>query len=134
MAKQLSLYGQRGWDTVSKIVDHWAPASDGNDTDAYKRALAGKLGVGFNTKLDMRDLSTMTALIHGITKHENGRDPFSTPLVMSAARAGMGGATLNQTNNFNIKGDDPQATARAIGAEQGRVNQQAVRNLINAVQ
>lgn len=133
MAKQLLLYQQRGWNTVSKIVDHWAPASDGNNTKSYKDRLAQHMGVGWNEKLNLNNATQMAELMHGITTHENGKNPYSAPLMVGAARSAIRNATLNQKTEIKIMGGDKN-TAGEIAAQQNSVNQQAVRNLAGAVQ
>lgn len=41
----LESYIDRGYNTVAKIVNRWAPPSDNNDTNAYIRTVASTLGV-----------------------------------------------------------------------------------------
>src|SRR6185312_12918 len=43
-------------------------------------------------------------------------------------------ASVNQTNNFNITGSDPQAIAAAVSTRQNEVNNQLVRNMQGAIQ
>jgi hypothetical protein len=51
LGKNLLSYQRQGYDTVSEIVNRWAPASDGNNTDAYIKALCSALGVVQMTRL-----------------------------------------------------------------------------------
>ncbi|MDH8362164.1 hypothetical protein QIG42_27155, partial [Klebsiella pneumoniae] len=68
---------RQGYDTVSEIVNRWAPASDGNNTEAYIAALCKKLNVTPNDQLNMSDINTLRQLCAGIIQHENGKQPYS---------------------------------------------------------
>lgn len=72
MAKILLTYYTRyGLNTVRGIVSRWAPPSE-NDTDAYVHAVAARLGVRTDERIDVHQRNVMTALIRAITAHENG--------------------------------------------------------------
>ncbi|MBL1723120.1 hypothetical protein ELD56_30270, partial [Klebsiella pneumoniae] len=59
LGKNLLSYQRQGYDTVNEIVNRWAPASDGNNTDAYIKALCSALGVGANDPLDVSNPKTL---------------------------------------------------------------------------
>lgn len=51
-----------------------------------------------------------------------------------AAKRGQMAVQLHQTTNINVSGgSDPNSTARAVAGEQGRVNEELVRNMTSAV-
>ena len=59
--------------------------------------------------------------------------PVFTPSAPAQA-AGSGGATVNQQTTVNVNGGaNPEATARAVAGEQGRVNDDLARNTRGAV-
>lgn len=105
LAKQLQRYGERGLDTVSKIINKYAPSSE-NNTQAYIDALSKRLGVSGDQRLDMSDSTTLTGLIKGIAQHEAGSDYLSDSDVMTGlSMAGVrgGGQQAGNTNIGEIK-------------------------------
>ncbi|MDB5444973.1 MAG: putative bacteriophage protein [Phenylobacterium sp.] len=134
MAKNLIRYGQRGLDTVKAIISTWAPANE-NDTAAYIRSVSKQLGVGANQALNLADPATLQKLMHAITLHENGRDPYSSGLYGQAAASALNGAgrapvQMSQKTDIHVHGaGDPQAAGRAVAGEQQRVNGNLIRNL-----
>jgi hypothetical protein len=69
--KLLDTYQNKyGLNTPAGIVGRWAPASDGNNVNAYAGAVAAKLGIGPNDPIspEMRP-----QLIAAMGQHENGR-------------------------------------------------------------
>ncbi|MDB5448622.1 MAG: hypothetical protein JWQ97_3939 [Phenylobacterium sp.] len=138
MAKNLIRYGQRGLDTVKAIISTWAPANE-NDTAAYIRSVSKQLGVGANQALNLGDPATLQKLMHAITLHENGRDPYSSGLYGQAAASALNGAgrapvQMNQKTDIHIHGvSDPHAAGREVQGGQNRVNGDMVRDLKSAV-
>ncbi len=51
-AVTLLSYQRQSIDTVSDIINRWAPPSDNNNTDAYIKAVCAQLGVTANQQLD----------------------------------------------------------------------------------
>lgn len=91
LAKQLQLYGKRGLDTISEIINKYAPDSE-NNTGAYIDALTKRLGVAPDEKLDLSNAQTLSELIKGISRHESGSDFLSEKDVMTGiSRAGVSG-------------------------------------------
>lgn len=84
LVRVLDNYRRQGRDTVAAIIAKWAPLGDGNDTAAYTAHVAGQLGVGANTVIDISDVGTMLALVHAITLHENGSDPLDNQLILES--------------------------------------------------
>lgn len=102
LAKQLQRYGERGLDTVSKIINKYAPSSE-NDTKAYVEVLSKRLGVSGDQKLDLNDSSTLTGLIKGISRHESGSDYLSdSDLMTGLSMAGVKGGGAQQAPNVSI--------------------------------
>lgn len=102
LARQLQRYGERGLDTVSKIINKYAPSSE-NNTQAYIDALSKRLGVTGDQKLDLNDPGTLSNLIKGISRHESGKDYLSDSDVMSGlSMAGVKGGGGQSAPNVNI--------------------------------
>lgn len=73
IAYNLLNYSGRKWNTARLIAEHWAPASDGNDTDEYARGIAKAAGVSsVDVVLDMRSQAGLVAIMRGIVRNENG--------------------------------------------------------------
>ncbi len=62
LGKNLMSYGSQGYDTVNEIVNRWAPASDGNNTAAYVKALCSELGVKADDQLNLTDINVLKSL------------------------------------------------------------------------
>jgi hypothetical protein len=91
LVKQLQRYGTRGLDTLDKIVNTYAPASE-NDTEAYISALSSRLGVTGNTQLDLNNPDTLSGLVQGISRHESGSNYLSQQDILSGLQmAGVQG-------------------------------------------
>lgn len=60
-----------GLATVKGLINRWAPPVE-NDTAAYYRVVAKKLGVSPDEEIDLQDLETMKGLVKAIIQHENG--------------------------------------------------------------
>ncbi|MFM0044126.1 hypothetical protein [Paraburkholderia sediminicola] len=131
--KLLEGYVAKGYNTVRSIINRWAPPGE-NNTSAYVDAVAKKLGISADAKLNGDQLG---GVANAIFQHENGR-ALGNVNSMSGARLGAGGSSspsinIHQQNTFHIPGSsDPQGTARAIGGEQSRVNGDLVRNFAGA--
>lgn len=135
MARQLSLYGSRGIDTISGIVNKYAPAGDHNNVPAYIAAVSKSLGIGANEHLNLANKPLLARLMGAMIMHEQGRDPFSHSQLMAAANsARLGGVTINQVTNINVHGDsDPRNTAMMVASQQRDVNGSLVRLGLGAV-
>ncbi|EPE4838417.1 lytic transglycosylase domain-containing protein [Yersinia enterocolitica] len=70
--RQVMLYLKRDKNTIDKIIDIYAPSSDGNNTSAYKSYLSRYTGLGLNEKINSSNVYTIQKLIQGIINHENG--------------------------------------------------------------
>ncbi|WP_202209329.1 hypothetical protein [Escherichia coli] len=118
LGKNMLSYQRQGYDTVSEIVNRYAPASDGNNTDAYIRALCSELGVGENDQLDISNPKTLAALCAGIIKHENGSMPYSTEQLETGISAALGLTNLDSpkryTGNAAFDAMSPQMQIQAL--------------------
>lgn len=139
MGQQLERYGRQGYDTIASIVNRWAPPSDNNPNNgAYMATIAKILGVDVNTHLNLDDPNVLSGLMLGITKFENGGNPYDVGLIGRAATA-VTGQTVNhntQHNQVEIRVDgsgDPNQTAVAVGQKQAQVNQNMTRWFKGAV-
>ena len=73
MIKLLSGYIDKGFNTVLKIVNRYAPASDGNAPLVYAEMIADRVGVGVNEVLTA-DKATLKGLAQQMAIVENGAD------------------------------------------------------------
>ncbi|EIW8761579.1 MULTISPECIES: hypothetical protein [Klebsiella pneumoniae complex] len=101
LGKNLLSYQRQGYDTVSEIVNRWAPASDGNNTEAYIAALCKKLSVTPNDQLNMSDINTLRQLCAGIIQHENGKQPYSEDQLNTGVSAALGLTTLESPKRYS---------------------------------
>lgn len=95
--RQLQLYFKRGVNTLSSIVKTYAPASDGNNVDAYVSALSKATGKGANETIDAGDTSTIARLMKGIVDHENGKGYISSSDIMGGIQLGAGSSASRNT-------------------------------------
>lgn len=94
LAKVLLAYQKRyGIRTVRGFIMRWAPPNGinglaENDTEAYIRAVANRMGVGDVEALDLTNRHTMQLLVTAIIHHENGRCIYpETEIISAIARA-----------------------------------------------
>jgi len=128
LAQQLQLYGARGNNTLTGIVNKFAPKADGNDTSAYIASLAGSTGYKPDQHLNLNDPAVVNPLVTAIIEHENGSDPYLKTMQANAVSAGLGvqgpytsGAASTKGGvhvEVSLKNAPPgtAATAKAIGA------------------
>jgi len=72
LARDLLTKYNRGLDTVRKIINAYAPPVE-NNTASYINAVANKLGVSPDTRINMGDINTHIAFVYAVIRHENGR-------------------------------------------------------------
>lgn len=85
--KLLSTYGAQGINTVSGVINKWAPPTENNST-AYAATVAKALGVAPDAPINLADPGTRQKLIGAMAQVENGR-PMTTPVVSGATIAGV---------------------------------------------
>ncbi|MFJ5317210.1 lytic transglycosylase [Pectobacterium versatile] len=128
MGRQLSLYAQRGINTVEGIISTWAPSSE-NDTGAYVNSMAKRLGVHPQAALNLQNPQVLGGLMNGIIHHENGRNIYSSDLINRAATS-VTGPSINQETHITVYGStDAQGTADAIADKQDGVNSRTVQQV-----
>ncbi|PHM45893.1 structural protein [Xenorhabdus mauleonii] len=74
LMKLLCNYHKGGHNSVSKIINRWAPNME-NNTSAYIKGVAGALNVDPHQILDINK-PTLIALAKSIIRHENGQQPY----------------------------------------------------------
>lgn len=110
----LQSYIGRGFDTVGKIINRWAPRSDGNDTGAYVGFVSKQLGVSPSQKLTAADIPRLQAAIArfegGPASASNGPTPASAsgPQAIATAPRQPGTRILTPAEVAAIPGLDPQ--------------------------
>ena len=82
LARVLRKYNAAGLNTVQAIINRWAPPVE-NDTGAYVRSVAARLGVSPTQPLVLTD-EIMAGLMSAITEHENGQNPYSPETFVQA--------------------------------------------------
>ncbi|WP_447876939.1 hypothetical protein [Serratia fonticola] len=107
--RQIQLYASRGINTISKIVNKYAPAADNNNVGAYIKALMGATGKDANEALDTSDMQTMMSLLRGIINHENGKGHVSDDQILKGMQVGAGVSAQQYGNTYN-RGDNSTTT------------------------
>lgn len=131
LGRNLLSYQRQGIDTVSDIINRWAPPSDNNNTDAYIQAVCSQLGVTPNQPLDASNPDTLKALCASIIQHENGSQPYSDQQLATGVSAAIGlsqlpTSTKRYTGNAAFDAASPEAQATFLRqADQIRKQQQA---------
>ncbi|HAW2306945.1 TPA: hypothetical protein JLP35_000436 [Escherichia coli] len=131
LGRNLLSYQRQGIDTVSDIINRWAPPSDNNNTDAYIKAVCAQLGVTADQQLDASNPDTLKALCAAIIQHENGSQPYSDQQLTTAVSAAIGlsqlpTSTKRYTGNAAFDAASPEAQATFLRqADQIRKQQQA---------
>ena len=125
IARVLITYQDKhGIRTVRGILDRWAPSTE-NDTIAYIRHVAARLGVKPSTTIDVYDYATMRPLVEAIIKHENGMQPYSPAEIDEGLRlAGIEPPQKPLSRSRTLAGQTAAATGTA-GAAALEIGQQA---------
>ncbi|MFH3318583.1 hypothetical protein ABK888_09370 [Klebsiella aerogenes] len=131
LGRNLLSYQRQGIDTVSDIINRWAPPTDNNDTAAYIKSVCAQLGVKADQPLDASNPDTLQALCAAIIKHENGSQPYSNEQLSTGVSAALGLSQLPTSNKrytgnaaFDAASSESQA-AFLRQADQIRKQQQA---------
>lgn len=98
--KQIQLYFKRGTDTISEIVNKYAPASDNNNVMAYINSLVKATGKGAHESLGSADMSTIFNLLKGIINHENGKGYVSDEEIMRGIQVGSRAAMQRNSGSY----------------------------------
>lgn len=115
IAVVLTNYGEKyGLDTIQEIINRWAPPNE-NDTRAYVKAVADKLGVGINDTIDLTDPEVMAVLVKAIIQHENGSQPYSDAQIKAGiAAAGVAVAKKPLKKSRTVQGGTVTAVTGAV--------------------
>ncbi|WP_306183053.1 hypothetical protein [Escherichia coli] len=131
LGRNLMSYQRQGIDTVSEIINRWAPPTDKNDTMSYIKAVCEQLGVSADEPLDASNPDTLKALCAAIIHHENGSQPYSDQQLTAGVSAALGLSTIptntkRYTGNAAFDAASPEAQASFMRqAGQLRRQQQA---------
>lgn len=88
--RNLMDYGNKGINTLSGIINRWAPSGDGNNVNAYIADVSRQTGFSANQPLNMGDSSKVLApLVSAMIKHENGSNPYSPEMISQAVSAAV---------------------------------------------
>lgn len=115
IAVVLTNYGEKyGLDSVQEIINRWAPPNE-NDTRAYIKAVADKLGVGINDTIDLTDPDTMAVLVKAIIQHENGSQPYTDVQIKAGiAAAGVAVPKKPLKQSRTVQGGTVAAATGAV--------------------
>ncbi|EGE6594605.1 hypothetical protein HI359_001371 [Escherichia coli] len=131
LGRNLMSYQRQGIDTVSEIINRWAPPTDKNDTMSYIKAVCEQLGVSADEPLDASNPDILKALCAAIIHHENGSQPYSDQQLTAGVSAALGLSTIptntkRYTGNAAFDAASPEAQASFMRqADQLRRQQQA---------
>lgn len=131
LGRNLMSYQRQGIDTVSEIINRWAPPTDKNDTMSYIKTVCEQLGVSADEPLDASNPDTLKALCAAIIHHENGSQPYSDQQLTAGVSAALGLSTIptntkRYTGNAAFDAASPEAQASFMRqADQLRRQQQA---------
>lgn len=142
LGKNLLSYGRRGYDSIEKIINRWAPPNE-NDTQAYIDSVVAATGIPATQSLDLSDPDTLSSLAQAISFHEtgsrydpevyqqgvaralNGISPKTPPVsanVFDALTEGLKakpkvalGENLPTAAGLNIEGQAPEAPNESFG-------------------
>lgn len=119
MDANLRSYAARGLNSVSGIIARWSPPNE-NDTPGLIKAMAARMGVGPNDRLDMNDPATRSKLIAGLVQQETGKTPYSPAQIQNAISGGH-----NPTSGLSPDSYDFLQSAMASGLKAQQVQQNA---------
>lgn len=128
MARQLQSYAAHGVDTVSAIINKWAPSKENglNKTNSYIESVTRALGVNANQRLNLNDPAVLQNLIQAMSRVEVGG--ISRTQIDSGLSYGLnhrmvsigGGTNTNSSDvrigqiNINTPATDAAGIARDI--------------------
>ena len=107
----LQNYARNGKDTISSILNKWAPPSDSNDTDAYIARVSQETGIDPNKKLDMSDEKTRSSIAKAMSAHEGGQ---GKAYIMPANRGGSSDEVVAAGANPKAEEAKKKLAAEAI--------------------
>jgi hypothetical protein len=96
MGENLLAYDKQGLNTINKIINTWAPSSDGNNVNAYASLVSQRMGVGADETLNLHDPKTLASLMKAMATQENGKVPYPPELYVWAANAALNPSQAGQ--------------------------------------
>lgn len=66
-------YAKEGNNTLSKIIDKWAPNNE-NHTKQYTETISEWTGIDPEQELDLRDINVLESILSAMAKYETGRE------------------------------------------------------------
>lgn len=117
--RQLGLYFNRGVNTISKIVNKYAPASDNNNVPAYINAIMQATGKGAHETLDFGDTETIISLMNGIINQEVGRGHYSRNQIAGVVRRNSAGAPTVNLDAYNATANTVPRFSEQTGGSRG---------------
>ena len=64
----------RGNNTIRKLINIWAPASDNNNPENYARFVSTTSGIPIDAVIDPNDSTSMQKIVSAMARMENGKD------------------------------------------------------------
>lgn len=74
-------YDRYACDTVREVINRWAPPQE-NDTGAYVSAVARKVGVGPDDRINLHQYPVMRPMVEAIIAHELGGNPYADTTII----------------------------------------------------
>lgn len=84
--RQMQIHARRGFDTVGKLIQKWAPETE-NDTAGYIRRVEAETGLGRDSRIDFTDEAMLARLVRAMARVENGRAPGDDVIQRGVAQA-----------------------------------------------
>ena len=83
----LKNYINKGYNTIDKIINRWAPSSE-NNTQAYITHVVQLTGISSDTIIEFSNAENMQKIVAAIAYHENGSAPNFTDVQAGYALTG----------------------------------------------
>ena len=64
----------RGNNTIRKLINIWAPASDSNNPENYAKFVSSTSGIPIDAVIDPNDAASMQKIVSAMARMENGKD------------------------------------------------------------
>lgn len=80
IVKIIQSYQNRGYDSIRKVINAWAPPNE-NNTTAYVDAVANAVGVDPDSCVNLQSLNVWDKLVKAIIMHENGQQPYPDAII-----------------------------------------------------
>lgn len=83
----LKNYINKGYNTIDKMINRWAPSSE-NNTQAYITHMVQLTGISSDTIIEFSNAENMQKIVAAIAYHENGSAPNFTDIQAGYALTG----------------------------------------------